>query len=165
MVAASIPGTSKVRLRTGRAPISTDRPGQSTPPGILTPGYVHLEAGFQLAGDKTGEGNTEITTQALSEPAGLIRIGLLKTMELRISTEFRSVKTTFGGSAGGDTTISGLVGISLGTKVGISQEDGAIPETALLLTLGLPEIGSEAFVRQVLPEFPAGNAKRPVKLA
>jgi hypothetical protein len=136
------------------AAISPDRPGQSTPPGILAPGYVQLEAGVQLTGDKTGDGNAEITTQTLSVPAGLIRIGLLKTMELRLSTEFRSVKTSFGGTAGGDTTISGLAGIALGTKVGITQEEGAIPETALLLTLGLPEIGSENFrPASVAPSF------------
>jgi hypothetical protein len=134
--------------------MSTDRPGQSTPPGILTPGSVQLEAGLQLTGDKTGEGNAEIATKTLSIPAGLVRIGMLKTMELRLSTEFRSVTTTVGGSAGSDTTVSGLAGISLGTKVGITQEDGAIPETALLLMLGLPEIGNENFrPASVAPSF------------
>lgn len=132
--------------------ISTDRPGQSTPPGILSPGYIQIEAGFQFAGDKVGGDGSETTIRTLSLPGALVRIGLLESTELRVSTEYRSVTTTIPATTVGpitipesDTTVSGLTGISIGTKVGVAQEKGAIPETALLLTLGIPEIGSESF--------------------
>jgi hypothetical protein len=122
--------------------ISTDRPGQSTPPGILPPGCIQIEAGIQFAGDKIGGDGSENTVRTLSLPGALVRIGLLESAELRLSTEYRSVTTTISGF---DTTVDGIAGISIGTKVGITQEQGAIPETALLLTLGMPEIGSESF--------------------
>ena len=73
-------------------------------------------------------------------------MGLLKNMELRLTGEFRSVQppTPEGGS---DTTISGVASMSVGTKIGITVEDGIIPETSFLLQLALP-VGSENFRTQ-----------------
>jgi hypothetical protein len=146
---------------TNKSPtISPDRPGQSTPPDILLPGYLQVEAGLQLTGDKAGAEGAGMT-RTLSLPGLLVRIGMLTSMELRFSTEFRSVKTTIPGSTIGpitisesDTTSSGLAGLWVGTKIGITQENGAVPETAFLLTLGLPEIGSKSFRPvAVAPDF------------
>jgi hypothetical protein len=131
-------------------PISADRPGQATPPSIMLPGCAQLEAGVQLASDKVGEGSRSVTTQTLSAPGALLRIGMLKSMELRLSTEYRSVQP----DQGPTIATSGVVGASIGTKLGVAQEEGAIPETAFLLTLGLPKIGSENFrPASVAPSF------------
>jgi hypothetical protein len=133
-------------------PISTDRPGQATPPSILVPGAVQIEAGVQLSSDATSSGQVETTVRTLSAPTALVRIGLLPSMELRLSTEFRSVGTR---AAPGtfDTTISGVSGVGIGTKIGVTAEEGAIPETAFLLSIALP-FGSEAFrVSNVAPTF------------
>lgn len=114
--------------------IATDRPGQTTPPSILTPGHLQIEAGFQLAGDTPDESGP--STRILSTPQLLARIGLLPAMELRLQGELRSTRT----SADGMETSShaGIAGAAIGTKVGITAETGAIPEMALGVTLGLP---------------------------
>lgn len=118
--------------------ISTDRPGQTTPPAIVPSGYVQMELGGGMAQDEVAD----VTTKTLSTPSVLVRIGLLERMELRVGTDYRSVNSS---SAGSDTTISGLAGVTLGTKIGITGEDGAIPEASFVMTLALPEVGSEAF--------------------
>jgi hypothetical protein len=114
--------------------IATDRPGQATPPTIAPPGYVQLELGFQLVSDAADGGGA--TTRTLSTPQALIRVGLLPTMELRLQGELRAVTSTIDGGAGGSH--DGLAGLAIGTKVGITGEQGAIPEMALGVTLGLP---------------------------
>jgi hypothetical protein len=120
--------------------IATDRPGQTTPPAVQSPGTVQFELAAQYAGDAVGEPATTFTT--LSVPSALVRMGVVDRMEIRIATEFRSVRTEFESS---DTTVSGLAGVSIGTKVGVAAEEGAMPETALLVMLGLPQLGSETF--------------------
>lgn len=122
--------------------ISTDRPGQATPPGILTPGSIQLEAGVQYTGDRedvVGEPTGPVT---LSLPGALVRVGVFTNAELRIGLEYRSL--TIAAPPAADTTISGAASVSIGTKVGITAEDGAVPEMALALTLALP-VGSDAF--------------------
>ncbi len=127
-------------------PISTDRPGQATPPALLSPGFTQIEAGFQYAAD--GPEERRVTTLGL--PGAVIRIGMLERMELRLGGEFRSLTTAIGDA---NTTISGAASLSLGTKIAIAAEEGAIPETAFLLTLGLP-VGNEDFRPQsVAPTF------------
>lgn len=130
--------------------ISTDRPGQGAPPSIVAPGTVQIEMGVQMTSDATSYEQVETTVRTLSAPTALARFGLLPTMELRLSTEFRNVGTM--ATPGElDTTIAGVSGVGIGTKIGVTAEEGAIPETALLLTAALP-VGSEAFhVSNVAP--------------
>lgn len=115
--------------------ISTDRPGQATPPSVLQPGFAQVEIGFQLVGDKIREEPATIETQTLSLPGALVRIGALSSMELRFGAEFRSVTTTNGDS---DQTTSGVTSLSIGTKVSITAEDGAMPEAAIGVSFALP---------------------------
>ena len=138
---------------TGELPsISTDRPGQATPPAILLPGSIQIEAGVQLTSDAATVEEVETTERTTSMPAALVRIGVLPTMELRLSTEVRSVGTSITPGTF-DTTVSGLSGVGLGIKIGVTAEQGAIPETAFLLTLALP-VGEENFrVSNVAPTF------------
>lgn len=132
--------------------ISSDRPGQATPPSILLPGSIQIETGVQLTSDAVSADQMESTIRTVSVPAAVVRIGMLATMEFRLSAEYRSVITmtppgTF------ETTVSGMSGIGLGTKIGVTPEQGAIPETAFLVTLALP-LGEETFrVQNVAPTF------------
>jgi hypothetical protein len=114
--------------------LSTDRPGQATPPTIAPPGYVQVELGFQLMNDAPDGGDA--TTRTLSTPQALIRVGLLPTMELRLQGELRTVTSSIDGGA--SESHGGMAGLAIGTKVGITEEQGAIPEMALGVTLGLP---------------------------
>ena len=132
--------------------ISTDRPGQSTPPSILMPGYAQIEAGAQMAGTAAGEESGATGMKIYSIPSALVRIGLLPTMELRLGAEYRSVRTTQE-TSGLDATVGGIASLSIGTKIGITPENGSLPETAFLLILGLP-YGDESFrPASVAPAF------------
>lgn len=120
--------------------IGADRPGQATVPTIAIPGSVEIAMGVQIAGDQPSEG-TKLQTMSL--PFATARIGLLKAMELRLSGEFRSLNSTID-PALLDTTVSGVASLTVGTKIGITAEDGAIPELSLQMTMGLP-VGHETF--------------------
>lgn len=120
--------------------IAADRPGQATVPTIAIPGSVELAMGVQLAADQPTEG---VKLQTHSLPFATARIGLLKTMELRFSGEFRSLNSTVAPSIS-DTTVSGLASLTVGTKIGIAAEDEAIPELSLQMAIGLP-VGSGTF--------------------
>jgi len=121
--------------------ISTDRPGQATTPSVLLPGHVQAEIGFQMASDKTGDEPTTIESTTLSVPGALVRIGVLSSMELRLGAEYRSVTTMFSDS---DRTTSGVASLSIGTKVHVTAENGALPEAAIVTSFVLPA-GSEDF--------------------
>lgn len=115
-------------------PIAADRPGQATVPTIAVPGTVELAMGMQLAGDQPTEG---VKSQTLSVPFATARIGVLKTMELRLSGEFRQLNSTIAPSLP-DTTVSGLASFTVGTKIGIAAEDGALPELSLQMAMAIP---------------------------
>ena len=135
---ALLPAAEHASAQDTPPPISTDRPGQSTSPSVLGPGYIQLEAGAQIAGIAPG-------TESYALPSGLARIGLLPAMELRLGAEYRSLRST--------TAASGIASVSAGAKIAVTQEQGAIPETAFLLTLALP-YGSENFrPAAVAPSF------------
>lgn len=132
--------------------IATDRPGQSTAPSILSPGYVQIEAGTQITGTESGEGTKAITTRSYALPSALVRIGLLPAMELRLGAEYRSLRGTTE-AASTVATADGIASLAVGAKIGITQEKGSLPETAFLVTLALP-YGAEQFrPAAVAPSF------------
>lgn len=142
---ALLPAAERASAQDTPPPIATDRPGQSTSPSVLGPGYIQLEAGGQIAGIAPG-------TESYALPSALARIGLLPAMELRLGAEYRSLRST-GGSSGAATAANGIASVSAGAKIAITPEKGAIPETAFLLTLALP-YGSEEFrPAAVAPSF------------
>lgn len=119
--------------------ISADRPGVTASPTVIPARRVQIEIDAQIVKDDPGTGMTATT---YSVPATLIRIGLLSTMELRVGAEYRTINT-------GDSTdtldqLKGIAAVSIGTKVAIAQEDGALPELGLVAQLGIPE-GADAF--------------------
>lgn len=129
--------------------IAADRPGQAAVPAIAATGTVEIAMGMQLAGDAP---TTGASMRATSLPFAAARIGLLKTMELRLGGEFRSLNSKID-PANLDTTISGLASVTVGTRIGITPEAGAIPELSFQMTLGLP-VGQGAFrSASVAPSF------------
>ena len=120
--------------------ISTDRPGQATPPAIAPPGYVQMEIGAQLASDASDGGPT---TRLLSTPQALIRVGLLPTMELRVQGEFRTTTISIEGAA--DQSHGGLAGLAVGTKVGIKPAKSSGPGKYILIALGVVAVAGVAY--------------------
>jgi hypothetical protein len=115
-----------------------DRPGMSTPPDILSFERFQLETGFQkehfLSGSALNENNLF--------PTVLIRLGLLKNAEARISTDYAYNRFT---DSGKTTVTNGLNPISIGTKIKLLKQRQFLPKTSLLVNLTLPWYGKKEF--------------------
>ncbi|MEQ9468177.1 MAG: transporter [Ekhidna sp.] len=112
-------------------PIITDRPTQSAASTVVPLGTAIVEYGFihESAGDFS-------TTTFANLHA---RVGLLKYAELRITQNIQQVKND-----ATDTKLSGLSPITLGAKVHLITERGAMPQTSIIGQMTL-ENGNEAF--------------------
>ncbi|MBX0332257.1 transporter [Pontibacter sp. HSC-14F20] len=113
--------------------LSADRPDNSQGPGIISRGYVQLEAGYNYQ-----KLNANIRTYAY--PTALLRIGLLEGVELRVQGAVKDSVI----ENGTERHIKGWGPLSVGTKVRIWEEKGWRPEAALSAMLTLP-LASEVF--------------------
>jgi len=108
-------------------PLVTDRPGQGTDaPVVLKPGRVQLELGFLYQGDPAAD------QQLLLYPNTLVRIGLVEQLELRVSADL------FQEGTDAPTFVSPII---VGTKIGITENQGIIPESAVIINVTLPREG------------------------
>jgi hypothetical protein len=119
-------------------PMVTDRPDQSDSPFVLSRGVFQIEGGgFYGQRDQGGE---KLTLRGF--PAALLRFGVTEAFELRLGVPGIAVQTT--DSATGTTRVNGLVDATLGFKVKIVEQSGAVPHTAFVGTLLVPS-GDEEF--------------------
>ncbi|WKN42833.1 transporter [Tunicatimonas pelagia] len=108
-------------------PLITDRPGLGTDaPAVLDPGHVQIELGFLYQDDPISD------QQLLLYPNALVRIGVTERFELRASADL------FQEGIGASTFVSPIV---LGTKIGITESQGIIPQSALIVNVTLPREG------------------------
>ncbi len=108
-------------------PMVTDRPGAGTDaPAVVEPSHVQIELGFLYQDDPRSN------QQLLLYPNTLVRIGLTKRLELRASADL------FQEGIGAPTFVSPIV---LGTKIGITENRGIIPQSALIVNVTLPREG------------------------
>lgn len=115
-----------------------DRPGMATPPNILTFEKLQIESGFQF--ENYTDGTVHYENDIL--PTLLIRIGLLKNAEVRISTDYAyNIETDSGISS----IIKGLDPITLGTKIKVFKQRKLIPNLSVLINLTLPFYGKTEF--------------------
>ncbi len=116
----------------------TDRPDQTESSVVVPPGYVQIETGWSLS--RNQEGGIRTNTHAF--PGTLFRIGALDRMELRLDYGgFLREQTQ---EAGQSTHLSGSGDMGVGTKLYFWEEQGWIPETALLAGVSLP-VGTDPF--------------------
>ncbi len=116
----------------------TDRPDQTESSVVVPPGYVQVETGWGLARHQEGG----IRTNTHTFPGTLFRIGVLDRVELRLG---------YGGAlweqtreAGQSTNLSGSGDMGVGAKLYFWEEQGWVPEAALLAGVSLP-VGKEQF--------------------
>lgn len=129
--------------------IVTDRPDQTESASIVPGGYIQVELGGIYERENFDEGKTEI----FSHPALLIRYGLLNNIELRFNLELIQEKSSIGKSTFSKT---GLLPVAIGTKIYICKEKGLRPQTAFILHLTIPKLGSKKFANEYLaPDFRA----------
>ncbi len=119
----------------GADPLAADRPGVSNPPSVVAPGTIQLEGGFSFERETDGG---DPNTNTITVPEGLLRVGLLSFLEVRVSADgfvFEKRKNDNDRSSGSDLT--------LGSRVRLVGQKGIRPATALDFNLSLPT-GSDA---------------------
>jgi len=122
----------------------TDRPDQTESAVTVAPGFVQLEVGASF----THDGDADLDT--FEAPGSLLRIGLVKRLELRIGWTGHVSQDV---GAEGLFDESGVGDAELGVKVRLRDEQGRRPEMALLLAGSLP-VGEAAFTSdRVDPSF------------
>ena len=114
------------------APIVTDRPTQSAASTVLSKGNVLLEYGF--ISEKSGD-ISNVTFVNL-----LARVGLFNGVELRLTQNFQQLKNDLT-----DTKESGLSPLTIGTKVHLVEETGAVPQMSVIGQVTLASGKEEVF--------------------
>jgi hypothetical protein len=116
-------------------PISTDRPGESSPASVVAPGTIQLEGAFSFERETDGG---DPNTNTLTVPQSLLRVGLLSFLEARVSADgyvFEERHRDNNRSSGSDLT--------LGSRALLFGQKGIRPAIALDFNLSLPT-GSDA---------------------
>ncbi len=143
-------GSPRILAETDPQELITDRPDQTESSRVISPGYFQMETGWTY----TTDDEDDVRIETHEAPGTLLRIGLIDRVELRlgwsgyISEEIRdrNLQRAEDGSltrriTSDETEIGDA---ELGTKIFLWEEQGWIPETALLASVSLP-IGSEKF--------------------
>ncbi len=120
----------------------TDRPDQTESPTVVPKGFLQIETGAFY--EDSGENAFKQKTTTFNTT--LLRYGLLDNLELRVGWDFTETKTEINGTELDDVA-SGLSPLLLGTKIGVIEEKGWLPQIGLIGHLFLP--------------FSAGNDFRP----
>lgn len=125
----------------------TDRPDRTESSSIVPPGYFQMETGWTFSHDE--EDGTSTETHEF--PSTLLRIGAMSRAELRLGWSGLIQERTH---ENGESRKEGGPGdAEIGVKLYFWEEQGWIPETALIAALSLP-IGEEEFSsRKVDPSF------------
>jgi hypothetical protein len=117
----------------------TDRPDQTESSVTIPRGTLQLETGWTHAVEE--EGGEETITDAF--PGTLLRYGVIEGLELRFATEGRVWEELHepGGNRHSD---AGWSDLQVGLKKYLWEEDGCLPEAAILGHLSIP-VGEEGF--------------------
>jgi hypothetical protein len=121
----------------------TDRPDQTEASRVVPAGTLQLETGFIVENKET---NLE-KQRALVYNTSLFRYGLSKRFELRLGLAYLENRTEFK-EMDSVHTVHGFSPLYTGFKIQILEEDGWIPETALIGGLVLPFSAAEEFKPQ-----------------
>lgn len=116
--------------------IDTDRPDQTESSYLVPKGFFQGEFGFNI------ENNKQLKT--IVHPTGLWKYGINKRIELRLITELISVETPLL-IPEGNTVITGLVPVQIGSKISLWEEKGVLPKTSLIFHVGIPALSSSKF--------------------
>jgi hypothetical protein len=112
--------------------IITDRPDQTESSSTVSQGSLQIETGI-LIGFSEANDNSE---RQLLAPTTLFRYGITKGIELRILSQFESVKDDF-------KTSTGISDLEIGAKIQLVQNEDVNTEIAFLSHLILPTGSSE----------------------
>ena len=105
----------------------TDRPDATEASSTVGKGVFQIETGGLYESFK--ENNTQ--TEAYTLNTTLVRYGILDNLELRIGWDFTEGRTKLNGNTLSNVT-SGFSPLLLGVKIDIAEEQGGMPEIALI---------------------------------
>ena len=108
------------------AQIVTDRPDQTESSSTVGNRNLQIETGLLI-----GFEGDPISTRQLLAPTTLIRYGLLKAIELRIVSQFESLKNQ-------NSLQQGISDLEVGTKIQLYQKENSKTEIAFLTHLVMP---------------------------
>lgn len=127
-------------------PLVTDRPDFTEASSTVGRGVLQIESGYTyVRNDDPGE---NLTTHSIGEV--LFRYGVYADwLELRLQVlPIRQIDST---GPGPSTTVNGVADLYLGAKIGITPQEGILPEMALMPQMFVPS-GHSAFTsNEVLP--------------
>jgi len=107
-------------------PIGTDRPSQAPSAALIAGGTFQFESGVLYR---------SIEGSSLTSINSLWRIGINQNFELRAFIDYLAVNRDLDG---GDGKESGWAPLQLGTKVKLSDQNGWIPQAALVAMIAIP---------------------------
>ena len=113
--------------------VITDRPDQTESSSTIKTGDLQLESGLLIG----FEGKGESKVRQILAPTTLFRYGLNETFELRILSQYESLKTN-------KKFIDGISDLEIGTKIQLYQKENVNTEIAFLSHLILPT-GTDGF--------------------
>ena len=144
--------------------ISPDRPDQTESPDIIPPGFTQIEGGFTYESYNENYGNYLTFSYNSYSFAGLIRVGIFPSMEIRVAPEYLSSKNTagfFNPYFNYDIEASGFLPLVIGTKIKITDETKDIPGMAFLFQADLPSTAGDDFeTDETTPEFRIAASKQ-----
>jgi len=122
--------------------LNSDRPDRTQGPAIVPPRTLQIETGLQYQIDKSDD----LPTKEYLYPETLIRIGIVKWAELRLSAEYKKENHPAGMGSSDNRMVSntGFNNIQVGTKLNFYEGKGAIPEIGFQGNITLP-VGDESF--------------------
>ncbi|MFQ6676399.1 MAG: transporter [Fidelibacterota bacterium] len=117
----------------------TDRPDQTESASVVSPGWIQVETGILYERETFRKGGFTSRTRTLSYPTTLVRIGLIRPLELRLTGQWTMETTTSNPSpfviSGGEKTTQGISGVGVGGKFRVTSQREWIPETAVVAHL------------------------------
>lgn len=151
----------------------TDRPDFTEASSTVGKGRIQLESGYTFVRDRTGGA----TTIGHSYPETLLRVGMFADwLEFRVGQNFGNTRTgaalgVFGVSDGGGTSgadsaggpagagtgggaasrTSGAEDLYLGAKIALTEQKGALPETAVIFQGTVPTGSRDLTAGEVQP--------------
>lgn len=121
-------------------PLSSDRPGMTTSPGIVPPCYPQVELGWTHTENKDTSGTQ---TKLDQFPNTLLRFGVIPNGEVRVGYAGYNWQNTHSRNDGSSSS-SGSSDANLGVKYRFLEASGWLPESAFLGQLSFP-VGADNF--------------------
>lgn len=121
-------------------PITTDRPDFTEASSTVGAGVAQLETGYTFTHD-----NDRVAVGSHSTPEALFRIGThINWLELRLAVNLMQENV-------GAVANRGAEDLYLGTKLGLTTQDGMLPEMVIIPQMTVPTGGNDFTNNQVLP--------------